>query len=91
MKVFKPLVAVGPEHALEDEILMADHFRKFYSRQCLPTFLTRVNVDGKDGLGGVHDSVSSHSLSSANALTLQVSTPISHPPIPGNPCFSHIH
>jgi hypothetical protein len=38
MKVFKPLVAVGPEHALEDEILMADHFRKFYSRQCLQTF-----------------------------------------------------
>jgi hypothetical protein len=28
MKTFKPIVAVGASHPLEDEILMADHFRK---------------------------------------------------------------
>lgn len=33
MKVFKPLVAVGPEHALEHENLMADNFREIGSRQ----------------------------------------------------------
>jgi len=28
MKIFKPIVAVGANHPLEDEILMADYFRK---------------------------------------------------------------
>ena len=28
LQAFKPIVAIGAEHALEDEILMADHFRK---------------------------------------------------------------
>ena len=28
MKASKPIVAVGPEHPLEDEELMADYFRK---------------------------------------------------------------
>jgi inosine-uridine nucleoside N-ribohydrolase len=28
LTAYKPLVAVGAEHPLEDEILMADHFRK---------------------------------------------------------------
>lgn len=28
LRTYKPIVAVGPEHALEDEILMADNFRK---------------------------------------------------------------
>lgn len=28
LNTHKPIVAVGPEHALEDEILAADHFRK---------------------------------------------------------------
>lgn len=28
MKTFKPIVAVGAEHALEEELLMADYFRK---------------------------------------------------------------
>lgn len=28
LRTYKPVVAVGPEHALEDEILMADNFRK---------------------------------------------------------------
>lgn len=27
LKAFKPIVAIGAEHALEDEILMADNFR----------------------------------------------------------------
>lgn len=28
LKTYKPIVAVGAEHPLEDELLMADHFRK---------------------------------------------------------------
>ena len=28
MRTFKPVVAVGADHPLEDESLMADHFRK---------------------------------------------------------------
>lgn len=32
MKAFKPLVAVGADHPLEDELLMADYFRKSPSR-----------------------------------------------------------
>jgi hypothetical protein len=31
MKAFKPLVAVGAEHPLEDDELMADFFRKSFS------------------------------------------------------------
>lgn len=27
MKASRPVVAVGPEHSLEDEVLMADYFR----------------------------------------------------------------
>ena len=27
LKTFKPIVAIGAEHPLEDELLMADHFR----------------------------------------------------------------
>jgi hypothetical protein len=30
MKKNKPIVAVGPEHSLEDECLMADYFREFF-------------------------------------------------------------
>ena len=29
LNTYKPIVAVGAEHPLEDELLMADHFRKF--------------------------------------------------------------
>jgi hypothetical protein len=28
LNMYKPIVAVGAEHPLEDELLMADHFRK---------------------------------------------------------------
>lgn len=28
MKAHKPIVAVGPEHSLEDKVLMADYFRE---------------------------------------------------------------
>ena len=31
MKISKPIVAVGADHPLEDEILMADYFRKMLS------------------------------------------------------------
>ena len=30
LRAYKPIVALGPEHALEDEILMADNFREFH-------------------------------------------------------------
>ena len=29
LRTYKPIVAVGAEHPLEDDILMADHFRVF--------------------------------------------------------------
>ena len=29
MKTFNPIVAVGADHPLEDELLMADYFRKY--------------------------------------------------------------
>ena len=28
LKTFKPIIAVGAEHPLEEELIMADHFRK---------------------------------------------------------------
>lgn len=28
LHAYKPIVAVGADHALEDELLIADHFRK---------------------------------------------------------------
>lgn len=52
----KPLVAIGPEHPLADEMLMADYFRT-----CKNGFRTRswltLSQDGTDGLGGISDSV----------------------------------
>lgn len=30
LRAYKPIVAMGPEHALEDEILMADNFREIF-------------------------------------------------------------
>lgn len=39
----KPIVAVGPEHPLMDEMLMADFFRKFASSQ-QPKNQLMVNV-----------------------------------------------
>lgn len=31
IETFKPIVAVGPSHPLEEEIIMADYFRMFKS------------------------------------------------------------
>lgn len=36
LRTYKPIVAVGPEHALEEEFLMADNFRTL-SWACLCT------------------------------------------------------
>jgi inosine-uridine nucleoside N-ribohydrolase len=33
LRAYKPIVAIGPEHALEEEILMEDGFRKIESMQ----------------------------------------------------------
>jgi hypothetical protein len=30
MKASKPIIAVGPSHPLEEEILMADYFREYF-------------------------------------------------------------
>jgi hypothetical protein len=45
MKAFKPIVAVGADHPLEDELLMADYFRKFLVQHLLAvsnTFMQTV-------------------------------------------------
>lgn len=53
----KPLVAVGAEHPLEDEMLMADHFRKNFD-SLITKKKANSSIDGIDGLAGVHESVS---------------------------------
>lgn len=57
MKAFKPIVAAGAAHPLEDELLMADYFRKTNHTSAWPSVSNYV-LDGVDGLGGVHTSVS---------------------------------
>ena len=44
MQATKPIVAVGAEHPLEDETLMADHFRKPLLRKCLATVKYLTNM-----------------------------------------------
>lgn len=34
LNAYKPIVAVGAEHALEDELLVADYFRKYTPIRC---------------------------------------------------------
>lgn len=55
MHASRPIIAVGADHPLEDEILMADHFR-MYPREpyCIDAY---TSTDGIDGLAGVHESV----------------------------------
>lgn len=48
MKRSKPLVAVGPEHALEDENLMADYFRT--SRPLVGSLSERREGEGGRGI-----------------------------------------
>lgn len=52
----KPLVAIGPEHPLADDMLMADFFRMYLS--CAIYQLPRLTEasDGRDGLGGISQS-----------------------------------
>lgn len=56
MKASRPVVAVGPEHSLEDEELMADYFRTpSLQGPALQRFaLTSPLADGLDGLHNVH-------------------------------------
>jgi hypothetical protein len=37
MQASRPIIAVGPEHPLEDELLMADYFRVLPAPQILET------------------------------------------------------
>lgn len=61
MKASKPIVAVGPEHSLEDECLMADYFRKsMFSADMEDAGQLLANLgydmlDGEDGLHNVHN------------------------------------
>lgn len=57
MKASKPLVAVGADHPLEDDILMADYFRKRQSNLQDLDAVTDTALDGIDGLAGVHTTV----------------------------------
>lgn len=59
LRKHKPVIAVGPEKPLADQILMADYFRMpAMSVSFLLQPLLTNNTDGKDGLGGIHHSVS---------------------------------
>lgn len=75
LRTYKPIVAVGPEHALEEELLMEDGFRKYHVpctiRSALPErWLIIGFVDGADGLHGVHEAVSlDHVLIAYNTMT----------------------
>ncbi|RDL42089.1 uncharacterized protein BP5553_02068 [Venustampulla echinocandica] len=51
----KPLVAVGAEHPLEDELLMADYFRENFD-SIISERKANLLIDGVDGLAGVHES-----------------------------------
>ncbi len=42
LKAFKPIVAVGAEHPLEEELIMADHFRTSASPFCPPPACERL-------------------------------------------------
>lgn len=60
LRKFKPVVAIGPEHALEEEILMEDGFRESNARRTLGYKTNKITlIDGSDGLHGVHEAVSS--------------------------------
>lgn len=54
----QPVVAIGPEHPLADDMLMADFFRKMLRRRRYRSTLLTRSLDGRDGLGGIHESVS---------------------------------
>lgn len=49
----KPVVAIGPEHPLAENILMAGFFRKSKCWMTLDMELMPI-TDGQDGLGGNH-------------------------------------
>ena len=55
LKKSKPLVAVGADGPLGDELIIADYFRTFL--RSLSTPANKSNLDGKDGLGGIHETV----------------------------------
>jgi hypothetical protein len=55
----KPVVAIGPEHPLAENALMADFFRKSNCWMSLDMELI-LATDGQDGLGGIHLSVCEH-------------------------------
>ncbi len=57
MRANKPIVAVGPEHPLEDEELMADYFRmlRYLTLILYEPCVTNRTKDGLDGLHNVHD------------------------------------
>lgn len=75
----KPLVAIGPEHPLADQMLMADYFRMCLKER-LPYYRTdRSFLDGTDGLGGISETVCNASITfDVVTVTDPVSIPILH-------------
>jgi inosine-uridine nucleoside N-ribohydrolase len=58
LKAYKPIVAIGAEHALEEENLREDGFRKLHVLTFMENKTTnRTTADGVDGLHGVHETV----------------------------------
>lgn len=66
LRACRPLVAAGADGPLEDQLLMADYFRKPGTFWILARFReiyrSLAPIDGVDGLAGVHTSVSCHSV-----------------------------
>lgn len=62
LRARKPIIAVGAEHPLDDQKMLADYFRKCqFSGSQLSVLCGRQALtikDGKDGLGGIHSTVS---------------------------------
>ena len=57
LRAFKPVIAVGAEDPLEAQKMLADYFRKYLCGRT-GSMVANLASDGRDGLGGIHASVS---------------------------------
>lgn len=58
LRACPPVVAVGAEDPLEDQKMLADYFRTCLSLESGLKGTLTTHLDGTDGLGGIHTSVS---------------------------------
>jgi hypothetical protein len=60
LRAFKPVIAVGAEDPLEAQKMLADYFRTYLCGKVRRSGSIVANLasDGRDGLGGIHASVS---------------------------------